>query len=118
VSTDEEVRVQECLRAGLCPICNAGPYKVVASHTLKAHKVTGATLRDMAGLTKSATICSAEASAERRKLTHELMAKGALTVPSGGVKGAKKTFSAAGLAAQKQKAERMKALNRARANAK
>jgi len=113
VSSDEEVRVRECLRAGLCPICHQGPYKVVASHTLKAHKVTGAMLRDMAGLTKSATICSAEASAERRKLTQELMAKGVLTVPAGS-QGGKRTFSAAGLAAQKRKAEHMKALNRAK----
>jgi hypothetical protein len=113
VSIDEEVRVRECLRAGLCPICNAGPYKVVASHSLKSHKVTGAMLRDMAGLTKSATICSAEASAERRKLNRELMDVGSLTVPAGG-QGGKRKFSAAGLAAQKRKAERMKALNRAK----
>ena len=113
MSSDEEVRVKECLQAGLCPICNQGPYKVVASHTLKAHKVTGAMLRDMAGLTKSATICSAEASTARRKLTRELMAKGALSLPAGG-RGGKRTFSAAGLAEQKRKAEHMKALNRAK----
>ncbi len=55
-------RLRACIAAGRCPWCDRGPYKVLATHTLRAHAISGAELREMAGFIKTATICDPQLS--------------------------------------------------------
>ena len=48
---------RECVLAGICPICNRGPYVVLAGHTVKKHAIDRFELRERAGFCYSDTIC-------------------------------------------------------------
>ena len=50
--------------AGMCPFCDAGPFKIVAGHTNRAHGVDRKKLRDLAGLTFTASITAPDLHAE------------------------------------------------------
>lgn len=54
------------VKAQTCPWCGSGPYKLLANHTHRAHGVSAADLREMAGLIKTAVICSPEVSEKSR----------------------------------------------------
>lgn len=60
----------EALRAAIesqiCPWCGRGPFKALAGHVTKNHGVGRNELRDMAGIPRSASICSPEASENSR----------------------------------------------------
>lgn len=47
--------------AQTCPFCGAGPFKMLPVHTNKAHGVDKWELRDLAGLSVTDPLCSAEA---------------------------------------------------------
>lgn len=64
---------KEALRAAIesqtCPWCGRGPFKMLAMHTNREHGIDRVELRDMAGIPRSGSICSAETSdASRRAL--------------------------------------------------
>ena len=64
--------VMRFIETQTCPWCGEGPYKILVAHTRRAHGVTGAELREMAGLIKTASVCDpslAAAKAERLKGT-------------------------------------------------
>lgn len=58
--------VRAAIEAQICPLCGAGPYKVVATHVSQKHGVDRRELRDMAGLRLIDSICSAESSRKAR----------------------------------------------------
>ena len=62
---------QETYRAAidaqLCPVCGAGPYKVLSGHTHKAHGIDRHELRRLAGLPAKASVCSRETSERQRE---------------------------------------------------
>ena len=58
--------VRAAIEAQICPLCGAGPYKVVANHVSQKHGVDRRELRDMAGFRLGDSICSAEHSRARR----------------------------------------------------
>lgn len=60
-------QIRDCLHAGMCPFCAKGPFRAPATHINKVHGIGGFDLRDMAGLTAGATICSPELSQIRRE---------------------------------------------------
>lgn len=49
--------VQRAIEAQLCPWCGAGPYKMLAAHTNKAHGVDRKELRRLAELPPYSSIC-------------------------------------------------------------
>ncbi|MHB8867464.1 MAG: hypothetical protein ACYC6T_08155 [Thermoleophilia bacterium] len=49
---------RDVVLAGMCPYCGKGAYKSIASHTFWAHGVTGAELREEAGLQRGAQLTS------------------------------------------------------------
>jgi transposase len=55
------------IEAQMCPWCGAGPYKVLAAHTNKAHGIDRSELRKLAGLSQSASICAPDYSEDRRE---------------------------------------------------
>lgn len=95
---------QEQLRtfidADRCPWCDGGPYRNLAGHTHRAHAVSAAELRELAGLTKGARLCSAELSQN-----HADRQRGQRLPDSAYERNNSKprTFSEAGLAAQRAK---------------
>ncbi len=66
---EAEVRVK--LEAGMCPICDAGPFKVVAGHTAQKHGVDHRALKDMAGLRYADSTASAELQEHKRQISLE-----------------------------------------------
>lgn len=61
--------LRAAIQSQLCPWCGAGPFRILARHTVLVHGVSGMELRDMAGISRSSSICSAESSeASRRAL--------------------------------------------------
>jgi hypothetical protein len=58
----DEAGIRAAVLAGICPWCRKGPYKVVAGHTTRVHGVDRLKLRELAGLTYSASICDPEVS--------------------------------------------------------
>lgn len=52
--------IQRHVFAGICPFCGLGPYKLLASHTNRAHAVDRKELRERAGLTYRTSIISDE----------------------------------------------------------
>lgn len=95
-----EEQLRACLEAGQCPWCDAGPYKVLATHTLRAHAVNGGELREMAGLIKTASICAPEYSQERSRMQQGQRLP---DVAYERAKTARRTFSEAGKAVQRAK---------------
>lgn len=67
-------RVREFLDAYLCPWCGAGPFKVVAAHTNKAHGVNKRELRERAGLSLSTKITPAEFSEQLSESSRDHLA--------------------------------------------
>jgi hypothetical protein len=98
--SQEAVRLH--IEAQTCPWCSAGPFKILATHTHRAHGVDRHELRELAGLLKGARICAPEISAacaDRRAgvrlpdIAYERIA------------GTKRQFSEAGKAVQRAKLE-------------
>lgn len=104
---------QEATRAaiaeGRCPWCGRGPFTVLAIHTSKAHGVDRRELREAAGLTKDASICDPEYAAvcaargQNRDLTPALQAATERRQRGSD----RRSFSAAGRAAQSARARNM-----------
>jgi len=60
--------VRRAIEAQTCPWCGAGPYKVLASHTSRAHEIGPAELRELADLpAHGVSICSSERAEQARK---------------------------------------------------
>ena len=64
------------VEAGLCPVCAAGPFAIVASHVVKAHDIDKFTLRDMCGALRQESICDPGYSAARSRLLHRRLREG------------------------------------------
>lgn len=98
--TAEPTRDQ--IRAGIdaqiCPWCNAGPFKILASHTTRLHGVDRFQLRDLAGFTYSTSICDPDTAADRREIARETSHR--LNPPA---KGAKRVLSEAAKEIARQK---------------
>lgn len=56
VTPDVPARVRELVDAQICPVCGEGPYKLVASHTNRAHGIDRFELRAMCGVNRTASI--------------------------------------------------------------
>jgi hypothetical protein len=98
--------VRKFIEAQVCPWCGTGPWQVMAGHTSKAHGISAAELREMAGLIKAASICSPDHSkvtSERSRRRWDSAESSPLAAFSGG-KGRKRSFSTAGRVAQREKA--------------
>jgi hypothetical protein len=91
--------LREFIESQTCPWCAAGPFQVLATHTFKVHGVSAAELRDLAGLTRSASVCSethAAMCADRGR--GRPLADSAYTTPR-----RPRTYSEAGLVTQRAK---------------
>jgi len=65
-------KLRRYISAGQCPWCNSGKaYRSIASHTSRAHGITGYELREMAGLNRSSKICDPEYSVSRSEQQKE-----------------------------------------------
>lgn len=65
VAAPSQAVTREFIKSQTCPWCGEGPYKILAGHTWRAHGVSGEELREMAGLTKCASICDQQVSEEK-----------------------------------------------------
>lgn len=83
-------QIQAGIEAQICPWCDAGPFKILASHTTRLHGVDRFQLRDLAGLTYSASVCAPEVADERREIVRR---SGRVLVSPG--KGIKRNLSEA-----------------------
>lgn len=86
--TREQIRAG--IEAQVCPWCGNGPFKILALHTTRLHGVDRFQLRDLAGLTYSASICAPEVAETRREIVRR---SGRVLVSPG--KGVKRNLSAA-----------------------
>lgn len=105
----EQLRV--FIDADRCPWCDGGPYRNLAGHTHRAHAVSAAELRELAGLTKYAPLCSAELS-QRHADLHR-----GKRLPDSAYDRANhkpRTFSEAGLTAQRAKLDSARSPEQAR----
>jgi predicted nucleic acid-binding Zn ribbon protein len=59
-----EEAMRRFIEAGICPWCEAGPFRVLALHVSQKHGIDRFQLRDLAGLTYSASICDPQLSAD------------------------------------------------------
>lgn len=96
--------VREAIRAGTCPWCGRGPWKVLARHVHAAHGFDRFELRAAAGLKKHASICDPAFSEER-----SAFAKARCPKPPPRRSGGKNVLSAAGRRAQAANARRIAA---------
>lgn len=62
-----ETAILAAIESQTCPWCGAGPYKMLAGHTNKAHGVDRQELRRLAGLDSRSSICAPERSEDARK---------------------------------------------------
>lgn len=87
VSAPSTEAVRKWVEAGLCPICGAGPFRLLAAHTNQAHAIDKYALRDMAGLTYNAVVSPAmTAIRSQRAIEQGLPEKGKGKQGSGPVK--------------------------------
>lgn len=74
---------EEAIRAavleGMCPCCGLGPYILLARHTNAKHGIGTRELRDLAGLTYTASITPDDHQQKRSALARRLIAEGILT---------------------------------------
>ncbi len=77
-------QIRAGIEAQICPWCGSGPFKILASHTTRLHGVDRFQLRDLAGLTYSASVCAPEIADERREIVRRIGR--ALTPPGKGIK--------------------------------
>lgn len=104
--------VRRYIESGLCPFCAASGYANLAGHTSRTHGVSGAELREMAGMFKHERICSPELSETFRAMGKERP----LPENFGSRKGQPHALSEAGRASQREKSARLTTDQR-RANA-
>lgn len=77
--------VRRAIEAGICPWCNRGPYKMIASHTTRVHGVDARELRDLAGLTYSTSLLPEETRQKFSDRAHRQREAGVLVgSPNGG----------------------------------
>lgn len=72
--TEGQIRAK--VLEGICPFCGAGPFHVVAGHTVRVHDVGRRELRDLAGLYYSAQLTSPEYHDKRADLSRRLYREG------------------------------------------
>lgn len=100
VTNPESVEaIRRSLEAFICPWCGEGPYKLLASHTNRAHGVDRKELRELAGLLKNSSITPDDVRERRRQLGRE---RGMPTAAREAHR-KRREYSAAGLAAQRAK---------------
>ena len=96
---------QEALRkfiaAQVCPWCNAGPFKMLATHVHRAHGISADEFRTLAGLTRHAPLCAESHSAE---CANRLAGKALPEIAYERAKQRPRTYSEAGRASQREKA--------------
>jgi hypothetical protein len=56
VTPNSAERVRELVDAQICPVCGDGPFKVVAMHTNRCHGIGRYELRELCGVSKTASI--------------------------------------------------------------
>lgn len=101
--------IRAAITAQTCPWCTRGPFMILAGHTHRAHGVSAAELRDLAGLTKTASICAPDHSAtvaargRGRPLPPVAYQRAAEAAPT-------RKFSAAGRSSQRAKLEAARAV--------
>lgn len=83
VIAPSESAIQAAIDAQRCPWCGAGPYKMLAGHTSKAHGVDRQELRRLAGLDSRSSICAPERSENARKHLISQNADGSLSKKGG-----------------------------------
>jgi hypothetical protein len=89
VVAPSEEALRSAIEAQTCPWCGAGPFKVLAAHTNKAHGVDRSELRRLAGLNSGASICSPEFSDQARSSLTARNIDGSLSVKGGAAAAAK-----------------------------
>lgn len=95
----------ELLKAGICPICGAGPYTSPAGHVAKAHGINRFDLREMVGLYRREPVCDPTHSAACAERARRRMERGELNLvpPRTG----KRVLSSKALILQKEKAQKV-----------
>jgi predicted nucleic acid-binding Zn ribbon protein len=92
--------------AGICPFCGRGPFQVLAGHTQKVHAVDRFELRELAGLTYSASLLD-EATRAAFSARAKARLEAGLALPGGRSSGARrKKVSPAGRRIQAEKLRR------------
>lgn len=109
--------MRKFIEAQQCPWCDSGPWKVLAGHTHKSHGVSGAELREMAEMVKTASICAPGHSATAAARGKERASAGLLTPLLTSDRSRRRVMSAAGRAAQRAKSLGQTAERRERAAA-
>lgn len=64
--------LRDALDRQVCPFCAAGPFTVVAMHVTSMHHIDRLTLRQMAGLDPTDSICDPTHSASRSRMSREV----------------------------------------------
>lgn len=59
----------DAVERGLCPVCGAGPYGIVATHVNKAHGIDRFQLKDILGVTYRTPLCDPLTSAKMSQST-------------------------------------------------
>lgn len=107
-------QLRSFIDANCCPWCNGGPYRNLAGHTHRAHAVSANELRELAGLKKYAPLCSAELSQSKAdRLRGKRLPDSAYERNNA----KPRTFSEAGLIAQRAKLDAARSPEQARAAA-
>jgi hypothetical protein len=65
---NEEIqRIRDCIKDCMCPFCNGGPFRCLATHTRQMHDINKYQLRDMAEYSYSESICDSDFSKDCAK---------------------------------------------------
>lgn len=74
----DPAHVRAAIEAQMCPFCGAGPFGVLAGHTVRAHGIDRTQLRSLGGYTAKESICSPDAHARFGAHTQRLQGGGKL----------------------------------------
>lgn len=97
VAAHSRKAVRLFIEAQLCPWCEEGPYKILASHTHRAHGISADELRELAGVTKTTSICDPDHSENCRERQR------GKALPATSKPRKRNTYNSAGLAVQRAK---------------
>lgn len=66
-----EAEIRDCIAAQQCPWCGKQGLRSLANHTVRAHQIYAAELRELAGLQADAPLCAPDLSDCHRRLARE-----------------------------------------------
>lgn len=81
VSAPSQEAFRKHVLAGICPFCGLGPYKILATHTNRAHATDRKELRELAGLYYHSSITSPEMHQMRADIARRSVLEGKALTP-------------------------------------